>query len=413
MGIFAGPGVIEDGLVLALDAANLKGYDKYENLTLQTSQIGVTPTYSVAGIVTLNTTATTAPNGLNEASLLDNDGNANQYVFGGAAVSLTANTTYTYSIHIKQATKPDFQVTIDENGFGGKRYYITFTYSTETATTGITGAVNDGVVIGSSVTKLTNGWYRLSLTFRTSTTSVGGFVDMINRFGNTPGSNYVWGRQLEIGDTTTDYYATTSSAKTRGTTWTDLSIGGGNNATLVNGPTYNSSNRGSIVFDGVDDYVNISNASALNPSYVSVSCWVRFNNNNTQRQLIAKRNTFAEGSYWLYVSESNVIMWDTYQNSIQNRQSYTFNFLPNVWYNVSATYGSSQKIIYVNGNAVSSTGGGNQLTSVSNDIRIGADTSSLTYFLNGRISQVSIYNRALTATEIQKNFNAQRGRFGI
>jgi hypothetical protein len=197
-----------------------------------------------------------------------------------------------------------------------------------------------------------------------------------------------------------------------GTTWTDLS-GRGNNGTLVNGVGYNSSNGGSLVFDGVDDYVNISNASALNPSYVSVSCWVRFNNNNTPRQLIAKRNTFEQGSYWLYVSESNQIMWDTYQNNIQNRQIHIFNFLSNVWYNVSATYSSSQKIIYVNGNAVSSISGGNQLTSASTDIRIGADTSSFQYLLNGNISQVSIYNRALTAAEIQQNFNATRSRFGI
>jgi len=43
-----------------------------------------------------------------------------------------------------------------------------------------------------------------------------------------------------------------------GTSWNDLS-GNGNNGTLVNGPTFNSDNNGSIVFDGVDDYINISN----------------------------------------------------------------------------------------------------------------------------------------------------------
>ena len=40
-----------------------------------------------------------------------------------------------------------------------------------------------------------------------------------------------------------------------GTTWTDLS-GNGNNGTLVNVPTYSNANGGSIVFDGVDDYVS-------------------------------------------------------------------------------------------------------------------------------------------------------------
>ena len=38
-----------------------------------------------------------------------------------------------------------------------------------------------------------------------------------------------------------------------GTTWTDLSTNT-NNVTLVNGPTYTSSDGGAIIFDGVDDW---------------------------------------------------------------------------------------------------------------------------------------------------------------
>jgi hypothetical protein len=42
-----------------------------------------------------------------------------------------------------------------------------------------------------------------------------------------------------------------------GTTWADL-INSANNATLVNGPTFNSANGGAIVLDGVNDRVNIT-----------------------------------------------------------------------------------------------------------------------------------------------------------
>ena len=61
-----------------------------------------------------------------------------------------------------------------------------------------------------------------------------------------------------------------------GTTWTDLS-GNGNTGTLTNGPTYNSANGGSIVFDGSNDYVNFSYNSSLNIGglNITLSSWVR------------------------------------------------------------------------------------------------------------------------------------------
>ena len=55
-----------------------------------------------------------------------------------------------------------------------------------------------------------------------------------------------------------------------GTTWTDLS-GNGNNGTLTNGPTYNSGNLGSLVFDGSNDQVNLSLFSITNN--FSVELW--------------------------------------------------------------------------------------------------------------------------------------------
>jgi hypothetical protein len=46
-----------------------------------------------------------------------------------------------------------------------------------------------------------------------------------------------------------------------GTTWFDLA--GSNNGTLTNGPTFNSTNGGSIVFDGVDDYAVSNNFTSI------------------------------------------------------------------------------------------------------------------------------------------------------
>ena len=56
--------------------------------------------------------------------------------------------------------------------------------------------------------------------------------------------------------------ANTKSYPTTGTTWSDLSRRG-NNGTLTNGPTFNSSNGGIIVFDGINNYVDFG-SSAIN-----------------------------------------------------------------------------------------------------------------------------------------------------
>ena len=53
----------------------------------------------------------------------------------------------------------------------------------------------------------------------------------------------------------------TKSYPGTGTTWVDISQSG-NNGTLINSPTFNSSNGGGIVFDGVDDYVTQSNITS-------------------------------------------------------------------------------------------------------------------------------------------------------
>ena len=59
-----------------------------------------------------------------------------------------------------------------------------------------------------------------------------------------------------------------------GTTWRDLS-GNSNNGTLTNGPTFSAGNMGSIVFDGVDDYVNIANSTSLQVADTFTVCaWI-------------------------------------------------------------------------------------------------------------------------------------------
>ena len=58
------------------------------------------------------------------------------------------------------------------------------------------------------------------------------------------------------------------------TTWYDLS-GNANNCTLVNGPTYNTSQGGGIQFDATDDYATIPDSSSIDLTSLTISLWSR------------------------------------------------------------------------------------------------------------------------------------------
>ena len=75
-----------------------------------------------------------------------------------------------------------------------------------------------------------------------------------------------------------------------GTTWNDIS-GNGNNGTLTNGPTFNGSNLGNIVFDGTDDYTSTNlDLSWNNTNSVSISMWIKTGNTSQSRGFLGTGN---------------------------------------------------------------------------------------------------------------------------
>jgi hypothetical protein len=206
-----------------------------------------------------------------------------------------------------------------------------------------------------------------------------------------------------------------------GTTWTDLS-GNGNNGTLVNGVGYNGSNLGSLSFDGVDDYVNLGNASSLNIlNQLTISSWILFVNspNPSGNPSIVDKWDYNNNrrSYVLGTENGSLSTYVSYDGSFGNRIVCT-DTAPslNVWINLVMTYDNQTLRLYKNSSFITSSSYNqvrnlydNQPTSVylmSNNALIPNTTH-----LSGNIAQVSIYNRALTAAEISQNYNALKSRY--
>lgn len=206
-----------------------------------------------------------------------------------------------------------------------------------------------------------------------------------------------------------------------GTTWSDISRGG-NNGTLVNGPTYSSANGGSIVFDGVDDVGHIGNGDDYLYPYHTFEVWVNTSasGGGVRDGLICLDygRTFSLTStgnvnynITATISGSNI--------SLFNSTTFGINLFDGKWHHVVALRNTSVFEIYVDGLLKSSGSNGGYpewdgsnywdgMTSL-----IANNPNNVNYNLNGKLAVVKIYNRALSSTEVLQNYNATKTRFGL
>ena len=205
----------------------------------------------------------------------------------------------------------------------------------------------------------------------------------------------------------------TKSYVSGSTIWNDVSRSG-NNGTLVNGPTFNSGNGGSIVFDGSNDYVKPPNSTILQLTNFTLSSWVRINVQNINQFIIDTSTSLANGLGYSYrIKTDNKIRFWAYDAN--NPLDSTTIISPNIWYNILVTYNNTSKIqsIYINGVFnVSNTHTNSFVVSTVTNLQIGGSLV-LGGYINGNIAQTSIYNRELSPQEVLQNFNATRTRFGL
>ena len=207
-----------------------------------------------------------------------------------------------------------------------------------------------------------------------------------------------------------------------GTTWFDKS-GRGNNGTLTNGPTFNTANLGSVVFDGVDESITVPNSNSLVLSSTgTLTSWCRPNTliQESFAGLIGKTSGGDGGqqSYYLH--------WRQFQSiisaGIQNEGTYNLIScpLPTVinWNYFVFTWNGSQLNLYQNGESVATPVTQTiNCQNIDTTIDIGGNLfkgagGNINDF-NGNIAITQIYNRSLTSQEVLQNYNATKGRFNL
>jgi hypothetical protein len=392
-----GPKASPDGLVLALDGANFKSFK------------GEATTNEIV-VVTWGGDGSNQASFVKESVLITDEnlkykgyetylwspGTSNNCYLNGADLSTSrTSTVWTFSCYVKR-----------QDGAPITSLNVYMYYPT-----------SDGSAAG-TIQDVGNGWYRISRT-RTGTDN---YLSLIGFTGFVTGHKYyLSGAQLEKKSYPTTFVATNT---TRGTTvatgggWADLS-GRGNNGTLVNGVGENSANGGSLVFDGVNDYINIPfSASTMDFSKGQTICmWMR----PTTGSESARRNPYnqAYGGPGTLTHEPNRTINYYFGTNGGNTTPYVgrnsvFTVATNELAFISVTRDQTANVCrwYKNGQLISTQDAGGYASTANGSSPILIGAGYVSPFI-GNIFYCKIYNRGLLPQEVQQNFIATKSRFGL
>lgn len=405
MGVYSGPDVSESGLVLALDGANLKSFkgepttnlitngDFSSGLSGWSDYVGTTKTILSSRSLPFSQDIGKSYLNCKSQSTLGPGGN-----YGGIItyVSTTTGVTYTISYWARSLS-----------GSLGLKFSFQ------------TGSGDENNLSHSQI--LTSEWVKYS---HTATLNIAKGTLFIWNSNISNGIFEITNIQLEAKSSPTTFVnGARGSTVATGGGWADMS-GNGNHGQLVNGVRESSDNLGVLVFDGVDDRVQVGNNNGFgeinSTPTISLEMWAKISRKSggglQYQQLVGFRNDVGFDFFFLLLDASGISVNTearirTLSGAYDIGVPYTSYF--DKWTYIAYIANVNRTDLYINGSLVgSNTSVTGSFGSTSGNFMIGSSPVGQ-YPAKGNISNVRVYNRALASSEIQQNFNATRGRYGV
>lgn len=187
---------------------------------------------------------------------------------------------------------------------------------------------------------------------------------------------------------------------------------GTNNGTLINGVTFATGISGkSFGFNGLNQYISINDSNSLKPSKITIEGWINISSvpSGPDDYLVIFDHQSANPwyGYVLHIHPSGKLEAVIYTNGFKSLLSNTV-FNANRWYHIAAVYDGEYLRLFVDGIEETNTPlTGNINYSVTVDPTIGKRSIVNAYYFRGKIDELTIYNRGLTAKEILSIYNSR------
>ena len=188
--------------------------------------------------------------------------------------------------------------------------------------------------------------------------------------------------------------------------------------TLENGTEFSTENSGSWSFDGTDDYIDCGNITLLNGlQNASWEFWAKSSDDGGY--VLSQWGSGTDAQFYITVNPSATFI-DFYLNSNIAIRTYSAPLVVDTWYHFCFTYddalaGSVALVPYINSVEIARTGfnATGFINSSTTNLHIGKRTDTTIDEWLGNIANIKLYNKTLSQTEITRNYNALKGRFGL
>ena len=427
----AGPDMVKNGLVLALDAPTKINLNLNENLYSYSEDFSQSVWgKGQGGYITSN--ATTAPDGTLTASklYLGLDYISDIPFYGYQSQALVSGIPYTQSIYLKAAEFKYGFVWLDNgSGFG-----ITVEVNLKSGNWRVTRTSGDNAYytsMSASVTYVENGWYRVAITatpvsgqtntqLRIYPTNIPHTSEGFGQPNPTQSNNggiYIWGAQTEQSPYVRDYVKTTGTVVNR--IWKDVS-GNNYNASLTAYPAFNG--KAMQFRDTVLQYGYLSMDEGV----------MKYSNKNGQWTLEALFKIINNGAAESIVIGRAGCHGGIYMGGGANVYCAMKTTEPNCWAGsinnivYSGAYGDVVHVVFTYNNGSAKFYVNGEPSTLNASTTFNTSTYNIAYTDNGMyvgsvggfrqnndIYTARAYNKELTAAEVRSNYYGLRGRFGV